>query len=227
MVNEPGKLAGAQRAREKAPGAGQFVLPKGEEEENYENLLDQYGARKFAEGEVMKGMVLKITDTDVIVDIGYKSEGVIPVAQFIDAGGHVTIKVGEVIDVLLEDTEDMEGHIVLSKEKAERVKVWEEVEKAYNENSIIRGRVIERIKGGLSVDIGVRAFLPGSQIDTRPIKNLDSLRGKESECRVIKLNRKRGNIVLSRKLVLENEQARKKAFTLEFLREEAEVRGTV
>src|ERR1041385_1177049 len=227
MVNEPGKLAGAQRAREKAPGAGQFVLPKGEEEANYENLLDQYGARKFAEGEVMKGTVLKITDTDVVVDIGYKSEGVIPVAQFIDTGGHVAIKVGDVIDVLLEDTEDGDGHIVLSKEKAEKVRVWEEVEKAYNENTIIRGRVIERIKGGLSVDIGIRAFLPGSQIDVRPVKNLDSLRGKEIDCRVIKLNRKRGNIVLSRKMVLEDEQQRKKAFTLEVLREDADVRGIV
>jgi len=116
---------------------------------------------------------------------------------------------------------------VLSKEKAEKVKVWEEVERAYNENSIIRGRVVERIKGGLSVDIGIRAFLPGSQIDVRPVKNLDAFRGKEIECRVIKLNRKRGNIVLSRKLVLENEQARKKAFTLEVLKEDAEVRGIV
>ena len=228
MVNEPGKLTAAQRAREKEPaGAGQFVVPKGEEEENYEQLLDQYGARKFAEGEVMKGTVLKITDTDVVVDIGYKSEGVIAVTQFSDGAGGLTIKVGDVIDVLLEDTDDGEGHVVLSKEKAEKVKVWEEVEKAYNDNSIIRGRVIERIKGGLSVDIGIRAFLPGSQIDTRPIKNLDSLRGKEIECRVIKLNRKRGNIVLSRKLVLENEQARKKAMTLEVLEEGADVRGVV
>src|SRR5215467_4176542 len=227
MVNEPGKLAGAQRAREKVRGAGQFALPKQEEEENYESLLDQYGARRFAEGEVMKGTVLKITDTDVIVDIGYKSEGVIPVAQFIDPNGRVTVKIGDVIDVLLEDTEDMEGHIVLSKEKAEKVKVWEEVERAYNENLIIRGRVIERIKGGLSVDIGVRAFLPGSQIDVRPVKNLDALKGKDIECRVIKLNRKRGNIVLSRKIVLETEQQRKKQFTLEVLKENAEVRGVV
>ena len=227
MVNEPGKLAATQRALEKEPRSGQFAIPKGEEEENYEQLLDQYGARKFEEGEVMKGTVLKITDTDVVVDIGYKSEGVISVAQFIDPSGHLTIKVGDVIDVLLEDTEDGDGHIVLSKEKAEKVKVWEEVEKAYNENKIVRGRVIERIKGGLSVDIGVRAFLPGSQIDVRPVKNLDSLRGKEIECRVIKLNRKRGNIVLSRKIVLEDEQSRKKAFTLEVLKEDAEVRGIV
>src|SRR6266481_8943189 len=152
MVNEPGKLTATQRAREKEQGAGQFAIPQGEEEQNYEQLLDQYGARKFAEGEVMKGTVLKITDTDAVVDIGYKSEGVIPVMQFTE-GDHLTVKVGDVIDVLLEDTEDGDGHIVLSKEKAEKVKVWEEVEKAYNENSIIRGRVIERIKGGLSVDI--------------------------------------------------------------------------
>ena len=217
MVNEPGKPS----------GSGRFAVPKGGEEDNYEELLDQYGARKFAEGEVMKGTVLKITDTDVIVDIGYKSEGVIPVHQFLDSSGAVTVGIGDVIDVLLEDTEDHDGHIVLSKEKAEKVKIWEDVERAHNENLIIRGRVIERIKGGLSVDIGVRAFLPGSQIDVRPIKNLDSLKGKEIECRVIKLNRKRGNIVLSRKLVIESEQARKKAFTLEVLREDAEVRGTV
>src|SRR5438093_8850037 len=157
MVNEPGKLTAAQRAREKEQGAGQFAVPQGEEEQNYEQLLDQYGARKFAEGEVMKGTVLKITDTDVVVDIGYKSEGVIPVSQFKD-GDRITVKVGDIIDVLLEDTEDVDGHIVLSKEKAEKVRVWEEVERAHNENAIIRGRVIERIKGGLSVDIGIRAF---------------------------------------------------------------------
>jgi small subunit ribosomal protein S1 len=227
MVNEPGKLTGTERARQERTGSGQFAVPNREEEENYEQLLDQYGARKFAEGEVMKGTVLKITETDVIVDIGYKSEGVIPVSQFTDADGRVGVKVGDVIDVLLEDTEDTEGHIVLSREKAEKIKVWEEVERAYNNELIIRGRVVDRIKGGLSVDIGVRAFLPGSQIDVRPVKNLDAFKGKEIECRVIKLNRKRGNIVLSRKLVLETEQARKKAYTLEMLREDAEVRGTV
>ncbi len=216
MVNEPGKLA----------IASQFALSKGEEE-SYEQLLDQYTGRRFAEGEVMKGTVLKITSTDVVVDVGYKSEGVIPVHQFIDGAGNCTVKIGDVIDVLLEDTEDYDGHIVLSKEKAEKVKVWEDVERAYNENTIIKGRVVERIKGGLSVDIGIRAFLPGSQIDVRPVKNLDALKGKEIECRVIKLNRKRGNIVLSRKIVLESEQQRKKAFTLEVLKEDAEVRGTV
>lgn len=219
MVNQPGKPT----------ATGRFPAPKegGEEVGNYEDLLDEYGARKFAEGEVMQGTVLKITSTDVIVDIGYKSEGVIPVSQFIDSTGQLTVAIGDVIDVLLEDTEDYDGHIVLSKEKAEKVRIWEDVERAYNEGLIIRGRVIERIKGGLKVDIGVSAFLPGSQIDVRPVKNLDSLKGKEIECRVIKLNRKRGNIVLSRKSVIESETARRKAFTLEVLREDAEVRGTV
>src|SRR3989441_63886 len=227
MVNEPGKLAGAQRAREKEKGAGQFAVPQREEEENYEKLLDQYGARKFAEGEVMKGMVLKITDTDVIVDIGYKSEGVIPVTQFIDPNGRLTIKVGDIIDVLLEDTEDMEGHIVLSKEKAEKGKVWEEVERAYNENSVLRGRVVDRIKGGLSVDIGVKAFLPGSQIDVKPVKNLDSFRGQTVECKVIKINKRRGNIVLSRKIVLEEQQSERKRHILDVLQEGSIVNGTV
>src|SRR5678816_2995544 len=228
MVNEPRKLTGEERVRKDEPASGQFANQKGgEEDENYEQLLDQYGARRFAQGDVMKGTVLKITDTDVIVDIGYKSEGIIPLNQFIEPNGVLAVAVGDVIDVLLEDTEDYDGHIILSKEKAEKVRIWEDVEKAFNENLVIRGRVIERIKGGLSVDIGVRAFLPGSQIDVRPVKNLDYLRGKEIECRVIKLNRKRGNIVLSRKVVLETEQARKKAFTLEVLKEDAEVRGTV
>jgi small subunit ribosomal protein S1 len=219
MVNQPGKPS----------GDGRFNSPEGGETEvdSYEQLLDQYGTQNFAEGEVMKGTVMKITDTDVVVDIGYKSEGIIPKHQFMEPNGHLSVAVGDVIDVLLEDTEDHDGHIILSKEKAEKIKIWEDVEKAHNENLVIRGRVIERIKGGLSVDIGVRAFLPGSQIDVRPVKNLDSLKGKEIECRVIKLNRKRGNIVLSRKIVLEQDQARKKAFTLEVLREDAEVRGTV
>src|ERR1041384_8561402 len=98
MVNQPGKLTAAQRAPEKERPSGQFAIPRGEEDENYEQLLDQYGARRFEEGEVMKGTVLKITDTDVVVDIGYKSEGVIPKHQFMDPGGHLTVAVGDVID---------------------------------------------------------------------------------------------------------------------------------
>jgi small subunit ribosomal protein S1 len=198
------------------------------EELDYEALLDQYGGiRKFAEGEVLEGEVLKVTSTDVIVDIGYKSEGLIPVSQFEDESGQVSVKAGDKVDVFIENTEDYEGHIVLSREKAEKVRVWEDVEAAYNAGTVIDGRVVERIKGGLSVDIGVRAFLPGSQVDVRPVKNLDSLRGQQIQCRVIKLNRKRGNIVLSRKLVLEQELNAKKADTLASLEEGAVVQGVV
>ena len=227
MVNKPEELANAPS--EKTGSDGQFADSQGgEEEESYEKLLDLYGGiRKFAEGEVLKGTVLKITSTDVIVDIGYKSEGVIPLNQFRTESGEKDVAIGDVIDVFIENTEDYEGHIVLSKEKAEKVRIWEDVEQAYNEETIIDGRVIERIKGGLAVDIGVRAFLPGSQIDVRPVKNLDSLRGQEIQCRVIKLNRKRGNIVLSRKLVLEQELNIKKAETLENLRDDAVITGFV
>ncbi len=227
MVNKPEELADAPS--EETTGGGQFADSRGgEEEESYERLLDQYGGiRKFAEGEVLKGTVLKITSTDVVVDIGYKSEGVIPINQFRTPSGDPEVAIGDVVDVFIENTEDYEGHIVLSKEKAEKVRIWEDVEKAYNEETVIDGRVIERIKGGLAVDIGVRAFLPGSQIDVRPVKNLDSLRGQDIQCRVIKLNRKRGNIVLSRKLVLEQALNIRKAETLANLRDDAVITGVV
>ena len=227
MVNKPEELADAPS--QETTSGGQFADSQGgEEEESYEKLLDQYGGiRKFAEGEVLKGTVLKITSTDVVVDIGYKSEGVIPINQFQTPSGDPEVAIGDVVDVFIENTEDYEGHIVLSKEKAEKVRVWEDVEKAYNEETVIDGRVIERIKGGLAVDIGVRAFLPGSQIDVRPVKNLDSLRGQEIQCRVIKLNRKRGNIVLSRKLVLEQALNIRKAETLANLWDDAVITGVV
>ena len=129
--------------------------------------------------------------------------------------------------MLLERTEDRDGYVVLSREKAEKMKIWDEVEKAYQDRKVVIGRVIERIKGGLAVDIGVRAFLPGSQIDVRPVRNLDALRGQELRMRVIKVNKKRGNIVLSRKVLLEEENAEKKKTTLDTLAEGKVLRGTV
>ena len=177
----------------------------------YARLLDSYdnSFRNIAEGEVVKGTVLKVTPSEVIVDVGYKSEGIIAVDEFLDETGEVTVQAGDIVDVLLERTEDREGYVVLSREKAEKMKIWDEVEKAYADRKVVIGRVIERIKGGLAVDIGVRAFLPGSQIDVRPVRNLDALRGQELRMRVIKVNKKRGNIVLSRKAVLEEENAEK------------------
>jgi small subunit ribosomal protein S1 len=197
--------------------------------EEYARLLDLYdnSFRNIAEGEVVKGTVLKVTDTEIIVDVGYKSEGIIPVDEFLDETGQVTVMPGDVVDVLLERTEDRDGHIVLSREKAEKMKIWDEVERAFAEKKVVIGRVVERIKGGLAVDIGVRAFLPGSQIDVRPVRNLDALKGQELRMRVIKVNKKRGNIVLSRKVLLEEENAEKKKQTLETLAEGKVLRGVV
>src|SRR5262245_33253383 len=195
----------------------------------YARLLDVYdnSFRNIAEGEVVKGTVLKVTTSGVVVDVGYKSEGIIPIGEFLDEAGQVTVEAGDIVDVLLERTEDREGYVVLSREKAEKMKIWDEVEKAYAERKVVIGRVIERIKGGLAVDIGVRAFLPGSQIDVRPVRNLDALRGQELRMRVIKVNKKRGNIVLSRKALLEEENAEKKKHTLETLAEGKVLKGVV
>src|SRR5215203_3040158 len=197
--------------------------------QEYAALLDLYdnSFRNMAEGEVVKGTVLKVTPSEVIVDVGYKSEGIIPVDEFVDETGQITVQPGDIVDVLLERTEDREGYVVLSREKAEKMKIWDEVEKAYTDRKVVIGRVIERIKGGLAVDIGVRAFLPGSQIDVRPVRNLDALKGQELRMRVIKVNKKRGNIVLSRKVLLEEENAEKKKHTLETLAEGKVMRGVV
>jgi small subunit ribosomal protein S1 len=195
----------------------------------YESLLAQYenSLKHLQEGQIIRGRVIQVTPSEVIVDIGYKSEGVIRIEEFKDYSGAVTVKVGDRIDVLLESTEDQNGYVVLSRDKAEKMKVWDDVEAAYREGTNVRGRVIDRIKGGLAVDIGVKAFLPGSLVDTKPIKNLDQLRGRDLEFRVISVDKKRGNIVLSRKAVLEIEQEAKKRETLAQLEEGRVLRGTV
>ncbi len=199
------------------------------QDEDFQLMLAAYEGRtqSFSEGEVIKGRVIAITGGGVIVDVGFKSEGIIPIEQFKDEQGRVSIKVGDRVDVFLEQTEDSHGYVVLSREKAERMKIWDEIERAYRDGSVVKGRVIERIKGGLAVDIGVRAFLPGSQIDLRPVRNLDSLRGEEFEMRVIKVNKKRGNIVLSRKAVLEESMKEEKAKTMEVLEDGKVMDGVV
>jgi small subunit ribosomal protein S1 len=223
-----------KRGAEEAPAARSVEDTERErgasmDDAEYERLLDMYDVsfKNFAEGEVVKGVVLQVSDSEVIVDVGYKSEGIIPVDEFRDETGQITIKVGDSVDVLLEKTEDKEGYVVLSKEKAEKMKVWDDVERAYQERRVVTGRVIERVKGGLAVDIGVRAFLPGSQVDVRPVRNLDALKGQELRMRVIKVNKKRGNIVLSRKAVLEEENATRKQDTLQTLEEGKVLMGAV
>jgi small subunit ribosomal protein S1 len=226
--SEDDKLKGGTQPHRNSAGEDKMTANENGSMINYEQLLDSYSSWKVAEeGEVLKGTVLKVTRTDVIVDVGFKSEGVIPVGEFMDATGRVTVKPGDIIDVLLEHAEDLEGVMRLSHERAKRMRVWDDIEKAYNEQSMIKGVVLDRVKGGLSVDIGVKAFLPGSQIDIKPVKNLDAFRGQEILTKVIKMNKKRGNIVLSRKVVLEEETQKRRSSTLESLLEGGVVNGVI
>lgn len=194
--------------------------------EELEKLYEK-SFHKFVESELVSGKVLSITDSHVLVDIGYKSEGMIKIREFMDDEGKLTVEVGDTVEVLLEATENLDGRLILSKEKAEKMKVWDDIEEAYKNDNVIEGRVIDRIKGGLSVDVGVRAFLPGSQVDVRPIRNLDSLKGEKIRVKVIKLNKRRGNIVLSRKEVIEAENQDRKRETLRMLKEGVVIEGVV
>jgi small subunit ribosomal protein S1 len=191
------------------------------------NLYDQKMAT-FAEGEIVRGRVVKVTPSEVVVDIGYKSEGLLPVGQVTSYDGEVKVKRGDEIDVFVERLEDASGYVQLSREKAERMLVWDRIEAAYKADEAITGRVIDRVKGGLSVDVGgVKAFLPGSLIDTKPIKNLDSLRGQEYRFKIVSFDKKRSNIVLSRRALVEVEQSKQKAQTFERLEEGKVTHGVV
>ena len=172
--------------------------------------------------------MLKITATHVVVDIGAKSEGMLPIAEVMDHSGKPRFQPGDEIAVMRDKGETEEGYINLSHQKAQRLRAWDEIEKAHNEKKPIKAVVIERIKGGLTVDIlGAQAFLPGSQADLRPLRNLDVLKGETIEVAVIKLNKKRGNIVVSRKQLMEEEQNEKKSKTLEHLEEGTILTGVV
>src|SRR5690242_7995609 len=183
------------------------------------------GVSDVEEGEVVRGRVVEVRDSEVLVDIGYKSEGTIAIEEFRHAGS--LPKVGEEIEVYLESKEDNEGLIVLSKDKADKIKVWDQIGKAHDSGTPVEGRVAEVVKGGLAVDVGVRAFLPGSQVDLRPVKNLGAMVGQSIRAKVIKLNRRRGNVVLSRRAVLEEEREEKKKHTLSVLSEGMVLTGTV
>ena len=181
------------------------------------------------EGDIVKGQVIHVGKDHVVVDIGYKSEGTIPLYEFTQADGTVGVKEGDEIDVFLESRENEDGLCVLSKEKADRLKVWDEISGACERDELIEGTISARVKGGLSVNIrgGVKAFLPGSQVDLRPVRNLDAFIGKSHRFKVIKFNKKRGNIVLSRRVLLEKERAELKEQTLEKLKEGQIVEGIV
>src|SRR5512141_2459889 len=181
------------------------------------------------EGDIVKGKIIHVGPDNVIVDIGYKSEGTIAAHEFLGADGTMTVKVGDQIDVFLENREDANGLCILSKEKADRLKVWDEISAACERDELIEGTITARVKGGLSVTIrgGVKAFLPGSQVDLRPIRNLDKLIGQTYQFKVIKFNKKRGNIVLSRRVLLEQERDQIKTKTLETLEEGKVVKGVI
>ena len=180
------------------------------------------------EDNVIHGTVVKLTATHVVVDIGAKSEGMVPIAEVMDHEGKPKFQPGDPIDVMREKGQTEEGYANLSHQKAARLRAWDDIEKAFNEKKPIRGIVVDRIKGGLTVDIeGAQAFLPGSQVDLRPVRNLDGMKGQSIEVAVIKLNKKRGNIVVSRKQLLEEEQSEKRGKTLEHLEEGAILTGVV
>ena len=235
--NEPNKST-ATAAPALAGGGSSAAVAKQREEdddeprpsgEDFGSLLDKFEQEQagFQEGEVVQGTVVGITERGVVIDFGYKSEGLVNQAEFME-DDQLTVKRGDVVDVLIKHMETSEGFPLLSRADAVRLRAWDTLEKAYEEGTSIKGRVIERIKGGLRVDIdGIAAFLPGSQVDSRPLRNLDSLRGKEIEARVIKLNRKRSNVVLSRKAVLEEQNAGKKGETLGQIEEDIIIEGQI
>jgi small subunit ribosomal protein S1 len=183
--------------------------------------------RGLREDEVVRGAVVEIRGKDVIVDIGYKGSGTINADEFLNPDGTLGVAVGDVVEVLVEHLEDSNGNVRLSRERAEKMKIWDEVEKAFRSNMTVHGVVLEKVKGGLAVDIGIRAFLPGSQVDVKPVRNLDPFLGKSFDMKVIKVNRRRGNIVLSRKLYLETINASLKEETLAGLEEGKLVEGQV
>ncbi len=199
------------------------------EEQSMSELMDLYeeSFKRFAEGEVVTGKIISVDKDHVLVDIGYKSEGQIRIHEFMDDNGDIKADVGDEVEVMVEWWDDEEERVVLSKEKAANVKVWEEIKVTYDEDGTIEGTITSRVKGGFSVDIGVQAFLPGSQADLRPIRNLDELVGKRFEFKILKYNRKRSNIVLSRRVLLEAEREEKRAATLATLAEGKVMDGVV
>ena len=195
-----------------------------------DELLEVYDRKMatFSEGDIVRGRVLKLTATEAVIDIGYKSEGLLPIGEVTGHDGQIKIKAGDELDVYLERLEHNSGYVVLSREKAERMLVWDRIEAAFKVDEAISGRVLERVKGGLAVDVGgVKAFLPGSLIDTKPVKNLDALKGHEYPFKIVSFDKKRNNVVLSRRAIVEVEQAAAKKETFGRLQEGQLTHGVV
>ncbi len=182
--------------------------------------------RNLEEGTITEGRVVALTKDKVVIDIGYKSEGMIPTDQF-SSEELQNLKISDRVQVYIEECEDADGNLVLSKEKADKMKIWEELETLHKEEKSIEGKIVSRIKGGMMVDIGVKAFLPGSQIDLHPVRDLDGLVGKTFPLKIIKINHRRGNVVVSRRVLLEETRDKKRQTTLATLKEGQLIQGTV
>ena len=196
--------------------------------EDFTAFFDDYlDEKSIREQTVVTGTIIGIEGDWVTVDVGYKAEGVIPLHEFVDEDGRAAITVGDTVDVYLGQMNEEDGHLHLSKRRADELKAWEEISKAYEADEVVSGAITQRVKGGLSVDIGVKAFLPGSQVDLRPVKNLEKLIGETHDFKIIKFNKRRGNIVLSRRVLLEEERQRQRKETLKDLTVGAIMEGVV
>jgi len=197
--------------------------------EDMESLMDMYeeSFKRFTEGAVVTGRIISVDKDYVLVDIGYKSEGQIRIQEFMDEDGNLNVNIDDTVEVMVEWWDEEEERVILSKEKADKVKVWEDIKKSYDEEKTVEGVIINRVKGGFSVDIGVQAFLPGSQADLRPIRKLDEMVGKTFTFKILKYNRKRSNIVLSRRVILEDDRRAVRASTLASIHNGKVVEGVI
>ncbi len=211
-------------ANDKDPG-----FPSPPDVEDYEHLLEDYGhLAPPSEGEVLHGHVVKVTPHEAIVDVGLKLEGLVPIEQLRQPDGSISVKAGDTIDVVVErHGQQPEGYVLLSFSRASRLRIWDTLDQAMRDQLLVSGRVLERTKGGLTVDVGVVAFMPGSQVDVRPIHDLDQFVGQDIPVKIIKLNRRRGNVVVSRKLAVEDEVKSRRGVALDTLSEGAVVTGVV
>ena len=194
--------------------------------EDFETLFEE-SMRTVKPGGVVKGRVVGVTPTHVMIDVGYKSEGQIPIGEFLDSQGRIQVREGDEVDVFFASSEGENGGILLSRERAESIKLWEEIEKAYQEGSGVEGVVLAKVKGGFKVDVGVPGFLPGSHVDIRPTRNPDKYVGLKDRFAVLKFNRQRGNVVLSRRVLLEKERENLKKEVLKVLEEGVILEGAV
>jgi len=194
-----------------------FANPEASDKDAFAALFGEgTTGSNIKEGQVVQGRVMEILDDSVVVDIGHKSAGAVPRSEF-STDGTFSLKVGDLVDVFVDVFEDDDGELVLSKDKADLLKAWDRICEAFEKDELVQGRIVGRVKGGLSVDIGVKAFLPGSQVDLRPVRNLEKLLGQVLQFKIIKFNKKRGNIVLSRRVLLEQDRERMRSETLKSL----------